>query len=202
MKFRHRTITTLVVTPKDRILRGLTTLIDALTDVPIAQSDAQLPAIVALRDASYSWASPKEKPYPSVPIPRPTPVQTIRAIKILERKTKKTPITRQPTPRVPIEPALCYTATRRKIQKHLPEPPPRVIPKETPPTVQPIAHRKRSHTLNKQPPIALCTRAQLRQAFRVTPYQATQRYPLKALLAFCYTPIKDLAMPILKYETG
>ena len=41
VEFRHQTITTPVVAPEYRILRGLTTLTDALTDVPTAQSDSQ-----------------------------------------------------------------------------------------------------------------------------------------------------------------
>ena len=40
VEFRHKTITALVVTPKYRILRGIATLTDTLTDAPTAQSDA------------------------------------------------------------------------------------------------------------------------------------------------------------------
>ena len=58
VEFPHQTITNPVVTPEDRILHGLITLIDALTDAPTAQSDAKRQAIVALHDASNSWAAP------------------------------------------------------------------------------------------------------------------------------------------------
>ena len=54
-KFRHQTITTSVVTLEDRILHGITRLKNALTDAPTAQSDSQIQAITALRDASASW---------------------------------------------------------------------------------------------------------------------------------------------------
>ena len=50
MEFRHQTITTLVVTPEDRILRRIPMLIDALIDAPMAQSDAQRQSISALHD--------------------------------------------------------------------------------------------------------------------------------------------------------
>ena len=89
----HQTITTLVVNPKYCIIHGLTTLTDALTDAPTAQSDAQRQSIVALRYASKSWAAPNEKPDPAVPIPRPTPAQNRHAMKILEINVKQTPIT-------------------------------------------------------------------------------------------------------------
>ena len=59
LEFCHQTITTLVVTPKFCILYNLTTLIDALTDVPTAKLDAQYQSITDLSDASNSWASPK-----------------------------------------------------------------------------------------------------------------------------------------------
>ena len=40
LDFRHQTITTPVMTPEDRILHGLTTLTDSLTNLPTAQLDA------------------------------------------------------------------------------------------------------------------------------------------------------------------
>ena len=58
MEFCHQTITTLVVTLEDRIIHGLTTLADALTDASTAQSDAQRQSIVALCNAYNSWATP------------------------------------------------------------------------------------------------------------------------------------------------
>ena len=155
------TIITPVLTPKYRILHRLTLLTDALTYAPTAHPDNQRQAIAALRDASNSWAAPNERLEPAVPTPRPTPVQTRRALEIIERKLKQLPITHKPNPRVPNEPARCETTTRRTIHLHVPAPYPRVKPKEIPPAVQPIALRTRSHTQNTQPPIALQTRAQL-----------------------------------------
>ena len=107
MEFRHQTITTPVVTPKNRILHSLATLTDALTDAPTAQSDAQGQAISDLRDAYNSWAAPNERSYPAVPIMSPTPSQTRRAMKILEMNLKHPPITHQPNPRVPNESEKC-----------------------------------------------------------------------------------------------
>ena len=117
VEFRHQTITTPVLTPEDRILPGITTLMDALTDAPTAQSDTQLQATIALRDASNGWASPNYIPDSDVPILRPTPAQTRRAMKILERKLNQPPITRHPTPRVPKKPAICEPDPRRKTPK-------------------------------------------------------------------------------------
>ena len=91
VEFRHQTITTPVVTPKDQILHGITRLTDALIDAPTAQSDAQYQAIASLCNASNSWSDPNEKPDPAVPTPRLNPAQTRCAIKILERKLKQTP---------------------------------------------------------------------------------------------------------------
>ena len=135
MEFRHQTITALLVTPEKFILHGLTTLTDTLTGAPTAQLDAQHQAIAALSNASNSWAAPNEKSDPAVPILSPTPAQTRRSMKILDRKLKQPPLTRQPNPRVPNEPALCETSPRRKIQQHLTAPSPMVRPKETPPVV-------------------------------------------------------------------
>ena len=145
MEFYHQTITTSVVTPEDCIIHGLTTLTDALTDTPMSYSDVQLQSITALCNGSNSWAYSNEKPDPSVPIPWPTPNQTRRAMKILERNLKQPPITRQPTPRLSKDPAPCEPDPRKKIQQQLPAPSPRVNPKETPPAVQPIARRTRPH---------------------------------------------------------
>ena len=117
------------------------------------------PLTVGQPQISNMWASLNEKLDPDVPILRPTPTQTRRANKILERKLNQTPITRQPTPKGTNDPALCETDPQREIQKHLPAAPPRVNPKETPPEVHPISRRTRSHTQNSQPPIDLRTRA-------------------------------------------
>ena len=202
MEFHHQTITTLVITPKDRIPHGLSTFTDALTDAPTAHSDAQRQAIAALYDAFNSWANPNERPDPAVPITRPTPTQIRRVMKIQERKLKQPVINHQPTTRVPNKPARCEPATRQKIHQHVSTPYPRVNPKDTPPAVQPIARRTRSYTQNTQPPIALRTRAQLQQALRVTTYQASQGYPPKALLTLWSTPVIDPDMPVLNAETG
>ena len=129
VEFRHQTITIPLITPEECILHGLTTLTDVLTDVPTAQSDPQCQSIAALLDAYYSWATPNEKPDPSITIPRPTPAQTRRAMKILEGNLKHPPITCQQTPRVTNEPALCEPAPMRKIQQHLPGPYPTGNPK-------------------------------------------------------------------------
>ena len=133
VEFFHQTITIPLITPEECILHGLTTLTDVLTDVPTAQSDPQCQSIAALLNAYYSWATPNEKPDPSITIPRPTPAQTRRAMKKLERKPKQPPITHHPTLRVTNKPARCDQAPRRKIHQHVPDPSPRVNPKETPP---------------------------------------------------------------------
>ena len=202
VEFRHQTITTPVVTPEDRILHGLTMLVDALADAPTAQSDAQLQPIAALHDASTSWAAPNERPDPAFPILRPTPAQTRCAIKILERELKQPDITHHPTPRMPNEPARCEPASKRKIHQHVPAPSPRVNPKETPPAVQPITRHTRSHTKNTQPPISMRTRAQLQQCLRVMPSEAYYQHLPKALLYLWSTPVTDLSMPVLNAETG
>ena len=62
VEFQHQAINTPVVTVEDRILHGITTLTDSLTDAPIAQSDAQIQVITALRDAFASCTSPDETP--------------------------------------------------------------------------------------------------------------------------------------------
>ena len=76
VEFRHQTITTPVVNPEDRILRGLTILIDSLTDATTSQSDAQLQSITSLLEASASWLSPDDTPTPTAIIPLPGPDQT------------------------------------------------------------------------------------------------------------------------------
>ena len=195
VEFRHQTIATSVVTPKDRILHEITTLTDSLKDVPKSQEDSQLQAIAALRNASNSWEAPNEIPDPAVPIPRTTPTQTRRAMKIIERNMQQPAITHQKTPSLPNEPARCEPAPRQTIYQQVPAPSPRVNPKETPPAVQPIARRTRSHTQNTQPPIDLCTRSQLQQALRFTTSQEFQLYPPKVLLALWSTHITELAMP-------
>ena len=58
MEVHQQTITTPVVTPKDRILHGITTLTDALMDAPTAHSDAQRQSIAAMHNTSNSWATP------------------------------------------------------------------------------------------------------------------------------------------------
>ena len=101
MEFRHKTITTPVVTPEDHILHGITTLTNALTDAPMAHLYAQRQAIAALHKAYTSLATPNERPDPSIPIPRPNPAKTRRAMKLLERDIKHPNITHQIAPRVP-----------------------------------------------------------------------------------------------------
>ena len=133
VEFCHQTITTPVVTPEDYILRGLTTLIDALTDDPTTQSDSQRQAIAALCEAYDSWETPNERPYPAILIPSPTPAQTRCAMKILERKMKQTNITQQPAPRFPNKMARYDPYPRKTIHQHVPSPSPRVNPKETSP---------------------------------------------------------------------
>ena len=183
MELSHQTTTTPEVTPKDRIIHGLNTLKDPLMDKPTSQLDDQRQAIAALHNASNTWVNPNEKPDPAVPILKPTPAQTRRAMKVLERKLNQPPITRQPTPKGPNKPALCEPYPRRKTQQHLPTQYPRVQPKETPPAVQPVARHTRSHTQNSQPPIALRTWSYFQQALTVTPSQESQRYPPKSLIA-------------------
>ena len=68
MEFRNQIITTPVVTPEYRILNGITTIKNALTDATTAYSDVQLQAITALRDTYASWASPDETPAPTATI--------------------------------------------------------------------------------------------------------------------------------------
>ena len=171
MELCHQNITYPVVTSEDCILHGLTMLTDDLKDDPTAQSDAKRKYIADLHDASNIWADPNEILDPSVPIPRPTPAQTRHAMKILERNLKHPATTHQTTPRVPIKLARFDPAPRQTIHQHVSATYPRVNPKDTPPAVQPISRRTRSHTQNTQPPIALCTRSQLQQALKVTPYQ-------------------------------
>ena len=89
----------------------------------------------------------------------------------------------------------------KRIHQNVPALSPRVDPKETSPEVHPIARRTRSHTQNTQPPIYMCTRAQLQQALNVTPSQSTQLYILKALIALWSTPVTDLSMPVLNSDT-
>ena len=103
---------------------------------------------------------------------------------------------------MPNKPESYDTAPRRTIHQHVPAPYTRVNPKDTPPAVQPISRRTRSHTQNTQPPIALRTRDQLQQALRVTPYQEYERYFPKALLALWSTPVTDVDMPVLNNEIG
>ena len=107
MEFHHQTITNLLVIPEDLILHGLTTLTDEHTDAPTAHLDDQQQAIESLRDVSNSWSTPNERPEPATSILIPTPAQTRRAMKILERKLKQTTITHQPNPRVPNESEKC-----------------------------------------------------------------------------------------------
>ena len=202
VEFLHQTITTPVVTPEDRILRGLTILADALAEAPTAQSDAQLQSIATLNNASTSWAAPNERPDPAFPIPRHTPSQTICAMKILESKLKQPDITHHPNPRVPNEPARCDPDSKRTIHQHIPAPSPRVNPRETHPAVQPITRHTRSHTKNTQPPISMRTRAQLQQCLRVMPSEAYYQHLPKALLYLWSTPVTDLSMPVLNAETG
>ena len=122
-------------------------------------------------------------------------------MKLLERKMKQPAITHQPAPRVPNEMAR-HKPDHGKIHQHVPAPSTKVNPKENPPEIHPIVRHIRSHTQNKQPPIALRTRSQLKQALKVTPYQDAQQYLPKDLLALCYTPVTDLAMPVPNSETG
>ena len=75
-------------------------------------------------------------------------------------------------------------------------------PKDTPPEFQPIARHTRFHTQNRQPSIALETRAQLQQTLRFTPSQASQLYFPKALLALCSNHVIELSMPVLNAEKG
>ena len=171
-------------------------------DDPTAQSYAQLQAIASLSNAYNSWATPNEIPDPSIPILRPTPAKTRRSMKILERKLTQPAITHQPYPRVPKTISGCEPYPREKIHQRVLAPSPRLNLKETSPEVQPIARRTRPHIQNTQPPIYLCTRAQLQQALRVTPSQSAQKYFPKALLALWSTPVIDLYMPVLNAETG
>ena len=173
--FHHQNIPTPVVTTEDRILHGITTLTDALTDSPTAQLYAQLQAIKSLWDASASWASPYETPVqPSLHVPDQTRKYIRVQKRILKQTRLKQPITPQPTPREPNEPAICDPAPRVHIPSNLPVPPPtRVHPIATAP-YQPIASRNRSQTCNSQRIANLYM--QLNQSLMVTPYQASQQY--------------------------
>ena len=146
----------------------------------MSQIDPHHKIIAALRNASNSWAAPNERPEPSVPILRPTPTQTRRTMKILERKLKQPAITHHPTPRVHNLPARCELDPRRKIHKDVPVPSLSRNPKETPQSVHPIVRRTMSHTQNTQPPVSLSM--QLKQYLLVTPSQVSQQYFPKALL--------------------
>ena len=75
----HKTITTPIVTPEDRILHGLTKLTDTLTDAPTAQLDVQLQAITSLHEASVSWTYPDENPEQP---PLPDTYQTRKYIRV------------------------------------------------------------------------------------------------------------------------
>ena len=159
MELCHKAITTLAVTSEERILHGINTLTVTLMDAPTSQSYYQRQAIEYLLDASNSWEASNERTDPAVQIPRPTPVHTRRAMKILERNLKQTHITHQPTIRVTNKLASCEPDPRRTTQQYAPEPSTRVKPKETPQAVQLIEKHTRSHTQNTQPTIALFTRA-------------------------------------------
>ena len=165
----HQTITTPLITPKDRIFNGLTKLTDVFTDAPMAHSDAQRQAISDLCNASNSWAAPNVRPDPAVPIPRPTPAQNTHAIKILERKIKHPVITHKPNPRMPKKTARCEPSTMRTIHKHVPAQFPRLNPKETPLISSAHSNLHQAPQKNAQPPIALSTRYQLQHSIRVTP---------------------------------
>ena len=119
MKFRHQTITTPVVTLENRILHGITTLKNALTDATTAQSDAQLQAITALRYAFVIFASPDETPATTDTILLPISAQTCQSIRAKKRMLKQPglqhPITPQTTPRVPTETAPCEPSPRVQI---------------------------------------------------------------------------------------
>ena len=84
-----------ITPPKNhyRIIHGLTTLTDALIDAPNNQSYAKRQAISDLHDASNSWDTPNDTPEPFTPTLKPTPAQTRRGMKILERKLKHPAIT-------------------------------------------------------------------------------------------------------------
>ena len=145
-----------MVTSEDRILHGLTTLINSLTDEPTYQSDAQLQDITALMDASFSWASPNETP---AQILLPDPAQTRQSLRdqksMLKQPKLQHPMPPQPTPRVPNKHARCEPAPRVRIQQNLPPlPPPNVHPKKTAP-YYPIAHHNRYHTQDAKPPVYL-----------------------------------------------
>ena len=82
VELSHHTIATPVVNPEYQVLYGITTLTDSLTDAPTDQSDAQLQAIIALRNASASWTPPNETLLPTDPIPLPSISQTRRYIRV------------------------------------------------------------------------------------------------------------------------
>ena len=113
-----------MVTPEYRILHGLTTLTNDLTDAPTAQSDDQFQDITALHDASAILSSPNKTPSPTATIPFPAPYQTRQSI-IVQKRMLKHPklqhiIPPQSTPRVPNEPAPCELDPRVQIQHNLP----------------------------------------------------------------------------------
>ena len=97
VEFRHQIITTPVVTPEDRILHEITTLIYFLMDAPTYQSDAQLQAITALLKSSSSWESPDETPTPTATILLPSPDQTRQSI-IVQKMMMKHPKLQHPVP--------------------------------------------------------------------------------------------------------
>ena len=105
----HQTITTPVVIPKDRILHGITMLINSLADAPTAQSYAQLQAITTLKEVSASWSSPDETSAPTATILLPTPEQTRRSIRV-QKIMLKHPKLQHPIP--PIQLQWCLTNLR------------------------------------------------------------------------------------------
>ena len=56
MEFLHKFITYPTITPEDRILHGLNTLVGDIKDAPTDKYDAQIKAITTLQDICTSWA--------------------------------------------------------------------------------------------------------------------------------------------------
>ena len=108
VEYRHQSITSPTVTPANRILHGIYTLTNALTNAPSAVHDAQLDAITVLRDACQSWAG-HSKPTPQQHVRHPSPPHT--PIPMPHKPTPTPPrrsprVHTAPSPPIPPQPAV------------------------------------------------------------------------------------------------
>ena len=148
VEYRHQSITGPTVTPADRILHGIYTLTNALTDASSAVHDAQLNAIIALGDACQSWAR-HSKPGPQQHVRQPSPPHTLKPT---QHKPTPPPPRQSPrvhtTPSPPIPPQPVQRVEQIMApdmsSPRVPKEPPQKVP-ITPPMEAPIATRTHSH---------------------------------------------------------